>query len=308
MLNKPVMNQRDNGWAERDNKPVGKSNLSWQTESIGCTEQEAIYKLWDRLVDFDAADSDKALDLFLRQICRWTGADNAFWVGAICIQRGARAKRDLLSGWRVGAMHMLDPGRINEQRQKSSVRKTNRADSESCETTRRLTQQAGQFRVVTLKSGELVDFEAFKKTDHYDWFYRQSNISDRMWVTCPLNPDTEAYYCFDKYGKRRQFIRRDMVLAGHAVRGIKWFHRQLHLSHGLGISEKALTPTERRVLQELLNGKTEKQIARRLGVTPGSAHQYAAAIYRKFGTRGRAELMALWLTRGASPSKAAADQ
>ena len=301
------MNQSDNKCADRDNKPIIKSESSSQASTISPTEQDAIYKLWDRLSDFDAAESDKALDLFLRQICRWTGADNAFWVGAIRIQRGAKAKRDLLSGWRVGAMHMLDPDRIDKQRQKSSVRKTNRAGNESCETTRRLTQQAGHFRVVTLKSGELVDFEAFKNTDHYDWFYLQSNISDRMWAACPLNPDTEAYYCFDKYGKRRQFTRHDTALAGHAVRGIKWFHRQLHLSHGLGISEKALTPTERRVLQELLNGKTEKRIARLLGVTPGSAHQYATGIYRKFGTRGRAELMALWLTRGSSPSKTPTD-
>lgn len=302
------MNQTDNRCAVRENKPVINSDSSWQADSLVRTEQETIYKLWDRLSDFDAAESDKALELFLKQICRWTGADNAFWVGAIRIRRGAEAKRDLLSGWRVGAMHMLDPDRIDEQRQKSSVRKTNRAGNESCETTRRLTRQAGHFRVVTLKSGELVDFDAFKKTDHYDWFYRQPNISDRMWIACPLNPDTEAYYCFDKYGKRRHFTRRDAAVAGHAVRGIKWFHRHLHLSHGLGISEKALTPTERRVLHELLNGKTEKQIARRLGVTPGSTHQYATAIYRKFGTRGRAELMALWLTRGTSPSKAPTNQ
>jgi DNA-binding CsgD family transcriptional regulator len=64
-----------------------------------------------------------------------------------------------------------------------------------------------------------------------------------------------------------------------------------------------LTPTERRVLQELLSGKTEKQIAARLGVTPGSAHQYVTAIYRKFGTRGRTELMGLWLSRSTRSKK-----
>lgn len=266
-------------------------------------DQEAIYTLWDNLSDFNASDSDRALDVFLKRICRWIGAENAFWIGAIRIQRGAKARRDPMSGWRVGAIHMLDAEYIDRKRQKSSMRMINRPDTDPGETSRQIARQSGKFRVVTLSSGELVDLDAFKKTDHYDWHYRQLGISDRMWVVFPLNRDAEAYYCFDKYGKRRHFTRADAAIAAQASRGIKWFHRQLHLSHGLGISETPLTPTERRVLQELLSGKTEKHIALQLGVTPGSAHQYVTNIYRKFGTRGRAELMALWLAHGNSRTK-----
>ena len=282
--------------------------MAWQRGAIGNPEQEAIYKLWDCLSDFEASESDKALDLFLRQVCRWTGADNAFWIGAIRIQRGTKARADAMSGWRAGAMHILDPRYIDKKRQKNSLRMINREDRDPGETSRTLARQSGRFRIATLSSGELVDLASFKETDHYDYYYRQPGISDRMWIVFPLNSEAEAYYCFDKHGKRRYFTPRDMSLAAHASRGIKWFHRQLHLSHGLGISETPLTPTERRVLQELLNGKAEKHIARRLGVTPGSAHQYATAIYRKFGARGRAELMALWLSHGNTASKTTADQ
>ncbi len=271
-------------------------------------EQEAIYKLWDSLSDFNASDSDNALDLFLKQVCRWIGAENAFWIGAIRIQRGAKAKRDPMSGWRAGAMHMLDPTYIDKQRQKNSLRKINRPDSDPGETSMRLARQSGSFRTATLSSGDLVDLDTFKKTDHYDTHYRQLGISDRMWVVCPLNPDAEAYYCFDKSGKRRYFTRDNVDIAAQASRGIKWFHRHLHLSHGLGISETPLTPTERRALQGLLSGKSEQHIAEQLCVTPGSAHQYVTNVYRKFGTRGRAELMALWLAHGNSEIKTATDQ
>ncbi len=284
-------------------KTVPNPDSSWQTDSIGRAEQQAIYKLWDSLSDFDAAGSDRALDLFLKQICRWIGAENAFWIGAIRIQHGAKAKRDPMSGWRAGAIHMLDPAYIDKKRQKRSMRTINSEDNDPGETSRAIARQSGRFRVVTLSSGQLVNLDSFKKTDHYDWHYKKMGISDRMWAVFPLNPEAEAYYCFDKYGKRKHFTSRDVTLVAHATRGIKWFHRQLHLSHGLGISEKPLTPTERRVLQELLSGKTEKQIAARLGVTPGSAHQYVTAIYRKFGTRGRTELMGLWLSRSTRSKK-----
>lgn len=271
-------------------------------------EHEAIYRLWDDLSDFDVSESDKALDLFLKRVCRWIGAENAFWIGAVRVQRGANARRDPMSGWRAGAMHILDPTYIDKQRQKNTLRTINRQDNDPGETSRALARQSGRFRITTLHSGELVDLAPFKSTAHYDRHYRRLGISDRMWIVFPLNPDAEAYYCFDKHGKCRFFNPQDVTLAAHASRGIKWFHRQLHLSHGLGISETPLTPTERRVLQELLSGKTEKHIAGRLGLTPGSAHQYATAIYRKFGIRGRAEFMALWLSHDIPSSKIPTDQ
>lgn len=62
-----------------------------------------------------------------------------------------------------------------------------------------------------------------------------------------------------------------------------------------GISEVPLTPAEQRLLPELLTGDSEKVIAERLSLTPGTAHQYAVGLYRKFGVRGRIEFMALWL-------------
>jgi PAS domain S-box-containing protein len=56
-----------------------------------------------------------------------------------------------------------------------------------------------------------------------------------------------------------------------------------------------LAPYERKVLELLLTDATEKQIAERLGLAVSTTHSYVTAIFRKYGVRGRAGLMSLWL-------------
>lgn len=89
-------------------------------------------------------------------------------------------------------------------------------------------------------------------------------------------------------------------MASDMLRGIKWFHRQLFLSCGLGVAEEGLTAAECQVLRQLLTGASEKVIAERLNLTPVSTHQYVVSVFRKFAVHGRSEFMALWLNALAS--------
>jgi DNA-binding CsgD family transcriptional regulator len=54
----------------------------------------------------------------------------------------------------------------------------------------------------------------------------------------------------------------------------------------------------RQVLKCLLEGDSDKQVARRLGLSPWTVNQYTKAIYRHFGVSTRAELLARWIRRG----------
>lgn len=56
-----------------------------------------------------------------------------------------------------------------------------------------------------------------------------------------------------------------------------------------------LSRQERRVLDLLLTDAPEKEIAAKLGLAESTIHSYVAAIFRKFGVRGRKGLMSLWL-------------
>ncbi len=140
-----------------------------------------------------------------------------------------------------------------------------------------------------------VDFEAFQRTAHYEAFYRQRRLVDRLWAVFPVNRDSESYFLVDHVGSRRRFSASDAELVAYALRGIKWFHRKLLLSHNLLLANMPITSAQRRVLLQLLTGRTEKEIAAHLGLTPGTTHQYAVELYRAFGVKGRPGLMQLWL-------------
>jgi DNA-binding NarL/FixJ family response regulator len=69
-----------------------------------------------------------------------------------------------------------------------------------------------------------------------------------------------------------------------------------------------LPPRHVQTLQRLLEGDSEKQIARRLGVSPHTVHVYVKALYRHFDVSSRGELLARFIRspinfapRGQSP-------
>ncbi|SEQ30331.1 regulatory protein, luxR family [Azotobacter beijerinckii] len=72
------------------------------------------------------------------------------------------------------------------------------------------------------------------------------------------------------------------------------------LNRGLQLASVPLAPYERKVLQLLLTEATEKQIAERLGLAVSTTHSYVTSVFRKFGVRGRAGLMSLWLNQHSS--------
>jgi len=64
-----------------------------------------------------------------------------------------------------------------------------------------------------------------------------------------------------------------------------------------------LPPRLRRVLDRLLHGESEKEIAARLGLSVHTVHEYTKQLYRRLGVSSRAHLMACWiLRRGDRPS------
>ncbi len=77
------------------------------------------------------------------------------------------------------------------------------------------------------------------------------------------------------------------------------------LAEGFGASDDAtdtlaeplLTARESEVLARLVEGDTNKDIARRLGITPKTAMHHTSSIYRKLGVRGRTDAVA-WALRG----------
>lgn len=47
-----------------------------------------------------------------------------------------------------------------------------------------------------------------------------------------------------------------------------------------------------RLIGDLMEGDSEKQVAMRLGLSHATTHQYVAMLYKKLGVRSRSQLMA----------------
>lgn len=61
---------------------------------------------------------------------------------------------------------------------------------------------------------------------------------------------------------------------------------------------------QRQVLEFLLAGDGEKQVAAKLGISKNTVHNYVTALYRNFDVSSRSELMAIFISRGGSTAAA----
>jgi DNA-binding NarL/FixJ family response regulator len=66
-----------------------------------------------------------------------------------------------------------------------------------------------------------------------------------------------------------------------------------------GAEVDALPPRLRQTLAALLNGDSEKQVARQLKLSRHTVHVYVKSLYRRFNVTSRGELLARWVHRDA---------
>jgi len=137
--------------------------------------------------------------------------------------------------------------------------------------------------------------ETFTRTEHYRACFVPFDITDRLWCVFPVNEDCEVAFILDRFGDRPHFSPHDKELVATTLRGLRWFHRQAMLSHGVMLGNERLTPRERSLCACLLGNQAEKEISDSLGLTFSTTRGYIKDIYRKFGVKGRSGLMALWL-------------
>ncbi len=254
----------------------------------------AIHLLWDQMLDFGPARADLALAFFFEQLGSLIAADNALWFGAVRVARGAIARRDIAHGWRspVICPWKIDPKIAELTRLFNASLESKNAFCIGA-TTIQLMATAGTHRVHQLRDG-WIDFAAFRETQHYEMYYEKAGIADRLWIGFPVNADTESIFTFDRNSPHRPFTPAQKATAAYAVRGIKHFHRQLLLRHGLMAANARLSPTEWKMVPHLLTDRTEKEIAAIMDLTFDATHKHARGIYQKFAVRGRVGLMALW--------------
>jgi len=249
---------------------------------------ERIHTLWDELADFDAARSDEALTHLMGELCKLAGAWNVTWMGAVRLD--TTFPGDPVKGWRPRIVRYLNPSPPLGDNAREQTEKLEQGIVDV--TTIRNAEGAGTFRANRLR--DIVDPDWFE-SHYYRAHYRLLGKADAVWVAFPVNTDAESYFGIFRALDTPHFTEDERDVIAYALRGIKWFHRQIMLSHGLLVAETPLTPAERRVLHLLLTGLPEKQIAAELDRSYHTVHDSITAIFRKFGVNNRAALMSLWL-------------
>ncbi|MEP9378733.1 helix-turn-helix transcriptional regulator [Aquabacter sp. CN5-332] len=251
---------------------------------------ETIHRLWDDLSDFDVSQSVAAAAHLMAALCGASNAWNGTWAGAIRLADATCL--DPLQGWRVGAvqaLHAIEP-HPDEGHFKEILRVWDRREIDPSFLLPM--RGVGTFRTYSFRRELPAEWFA---SDFYARHYGSVGTHDAVFVAFPLNDDCESHFGFYS---TRTFTDEEIALLAYALRGIKWFHRQLLLGCGLLLASTPLTSTEREVLQLLLTKAPEKEIARNKGIAASTAHQHVTSIFRKFGVRSRAELMSLWLNSG----------
>jgi DNA-binding CsgD family transcriptional regulator len=242
--------------------------------------------LWDELADFDAGEMEAALTHFLTGVSALIGATNATWVGLVRVGDSD----DVCFGWRPRVMRLLHPAPPIEESMKRGRQRLQRGQVDV--STQEAMRSGGEFRALRLC--DVTPPEWFESS-FYEHYYRSQGNHDGVFVYFPINSQAESSIGLFRGEDSPRFSELEREQLAYALRGIKWFHRRLLLGHGLLLAHSPLTPTERKVLHELLQGDAEKTIAARLGQTYNGTHEHVANIYRKYGINSRSELMAIWL-------------
>lgn len=147
----------------------------------------------------------------------------------------------------------------------------------------------GSLRTRSLDS--VLDQKQWLGSMHYNEYVRPCGLNDRIASSLRLpGKDAIQAIVLHRAAADGKYSRR-------AVRLIRVFHHELSMALGTRLemtspeNAEPLPARLRDVLEGLVRGEAEKQIARRLGLSPNTVNRHVQRLYRRFEVRSRGELM-----------------
>jgi DNA-binding CsgD family transcriptional regulator len=156
---------------------------------------------------------------------------------------------------------------------------------------RRFAQIPGQ--LVTRCLGQLIDPADWHRSETFRRYMRPAGIDSRIisFYRLPYDVRTVTAITLHRGTEDPSFGLREARL-------VHYFHHELSRMLGRELATVAGTKTsglplrQRQVLDCLLNGDSEKQVARRLGLSPHTVHTHINRLHQRFGVQSRGELLA----------------
>lgn len=167
-------------------------------------------------------------------------------------------------------------------------------------------RQRPHARLITGCREQCIDDRQWYRSEHFNEYRRISRVDSNLFSLATIPgarspqpaPDRSilnGITLHRELGEPR-FQKRERLI-------LHWFHHELLplLGRQLALAEEPsaseLSPRLREVLDCLLEGDSEKQVALRLGLTRQTVHQYVKTVYNHFGVQSRGELLARWIRR-----------
>ena len=146
---------------------------------------------------------------------------------------------------------------------------------------------------------ELVGDRIWYRSVHYQDYYLPSGVDDCLVSSIVPSRPTGAALMHLNLSR----ATHDRPYSVRERRMLRLFGREITDLLGVKLvvvrdpDSEGLSPRMRQVLQCLSEGDSEKQVARRLGISPHTVHTYIKQLHRRFGVSSRGELLAasrLW--------------
>lgn len=148
----------------------------------------------------------------------------------------------------------------------------------------------------TFTREQLVDDRIWYHSDHVQRLRRGARVDSFIYSGYAPGRDAVVALSLHRAWGARAFSERERRLIDAFHRACVFLHEPPRdLSPAM---LRGLTPRLRGTLRGLARGRSEKQLAAELGLSPHTVHDYVKALYRHFGVQSRAELLALCVARG----------
>ncbi len=137
---------------------------------------------------------------------------------------------------------------------------------------------------------ELVPDRWWYRSSYYDDYVRALGLNDQLTSIDATAPKTISSICIhacgretftERHARMLEFLHEELTRLKHAGKLAPWG----------GFSLWDLSPRQRDVLCGLFAGDSEPQLARRLGISRHTVHDYVKALHHRFGVQSRGELM-----------------
>jgi DNA-binding CsgD family transcriptional regulator len=144
---------------------------------------------------------------------------------------------------------------------------------------------------VTRRRCEVLDDRDWYRSVAFNEWHRRSGVDDHLMSVGPVGPERILLLSLWRTVGDRRFQAREATLA-------RLFHREIALLLGRKLAPfsrgpaEGLPPRVRQVLALLVEGLSEKQVARELAISPHTVHDYTKRLHQHFRVASRGELLA----------------